>query len=86
MFTRLLPKRTEPISRSLSSVILSARAAPLLPLSAWVRSLPRDAAVNAVSEPEKKPDNTRRNKITPVVIQNALSNVAVAVSIGIFAL
>jgi hypothetical protein len=38
-----------------------------------VRIFPRDAAVNAVSEPEKKPDKTKSNRIAPVVIQNALS-------------
>ena len=63
MFTRLLPSRTEPISRSLSSVIRKARSAPADPLSAWTRSLPRDAAVSAVSEPEKNPERTSRNKM-----------------------
>jgi hypothetical protein len=36
--------------------------------------LPRDAAVNAVSEPEKNPDITSSNKITPQVIQKLLSS------------
>ena len=73
MFTRLLPNKTEPISRSLSSVMRKARCAPTDPLSAWARNFPRDAAVKAVSEPEKNPDKTRSNKITPQVIQKVLS-------------
>ena len=81
MFTRLLPNKTEPIRRSLSSVILSARSAPFEPLSAWARSLPRDAAVSAVSEPENRPESTRRQKIIPLLIQKALSSIAGAVSI-----
>ena len=49
MLTKLLPRRTEPISRSLSSVILSARIAPLAPLSACARSFPReDTSYNSI--------------------------------------
>ena len=73
MLTKLLPNNTDPIRRSLSSVISKARCAPRDPLSACVRIFPRDAAVSAVSEPEKKPDKTKSNRIAPVVIQNALS-------------
>ena len=73
MLTRLLPRRTDPISRSLSSVMASARSAPWLPLSACARSLPREAAVSAVSEPEKKPDSTSRSTIPPDVTQKAVS-------------
>ena len=48
MFTKLLPRRTDPINPSVSSVIFNAFAAPLEPLSACVRNLPREAAVRAV--------------------------------------
>jgi hypothetical protein len=51
---------------------LSARTAPFAPASprsAMLRSLPREAAVSAVSEPEKKPEHISRNRITAAVIQ-----------------
>ena len=73
MLTKLLPNNTDPIRRSLSSVMSNARCAPREPLSACVRIFPRDAAVSAVSEPEKNPDKTKSKRIAPVVIQNALS-------------
>ena len=57
ILTKLLPNKTEPIRRSLSSVILRARFAPREPLSACARNFPRDAAVKAVSLPEKKSRN-----------------------------
>ena len=57
MFTKLFPNKTEPIKRSLSSVIFNAFLAPGSPLSALVLSFALDAAVSAVSEPEKNADN-----------------------------
>ena len=49
--------------------------APLEPLSACAFSLPREAAVSAVSEPEKKPDKTINPKIPAAVSQKAISSV-----------
>ncbi|MFT7370608.1 MAG: hypothetical protein ACI94O_001934, partial [Octadecabacter sp.] len=40
---------------------------------------PRDAAVNAVSVPEKNPDVINRTKTTPQVIQNEASNIVILV-------
>ena len=50
----LLPKSRAPIMLSLSSVTDKAAFAPREPLSACAFNIPRDAAVRAVSEPEKK--------------------------------
>ena len=72
----LLPSRIAPISFSPSSVTFSARSAPPLPLSACARSLPRDAAVSAVSEPEKKADSSKRHRIAAVVIQKVESSIS----------
>ena len=83
IFTKLLPNKTEPIRRSLSSVMSKARCAPRDPLSACVRNFPREAAVNAVSDPEKNPDSTSNSKIDPVVIQKALSRSGVLGSMGL---
>jgi hypothetical protein len=83
MLTTLLPRRIAPIMRSLSSVTFSAVSAPFSPLSARDRSLPRDAAVSAVSDPEKKADRIRRPKIDAAVIQKAASREDVAGSIGV---
>ena len=74
ILTKLLPNNTEPIKRSLSLVTFKARSAPAEPLLAFACNLLREAAVNAVSEPEKNPDNIKRIKIAPTVIQNPLSN------------
>ena len=82
IFTRLFPKRTEPISLSLSSVISRARCAPREPLSAWLRNFPREAAVSAVSEPEKKLDNTNKHMIVPAVIQKATLKIEFGSSIS----
>jgi hypothetical protein len=56
--------------RSPSLVTFKARAAPTEPLSACARSLLREAAVSAVSDPEKNPESTRSTKIAPEVIKN----------------
>ena len=72
MLTKLLPKSTDPISRSLSSVIRNARAAPVDPLSARLFSFARDAAVSAVSDPEKKADKTSNTKMPATVNQNVV--------------
>ena len=69
MFTKLLPRRTDPINPSVSSVIFNAFAAPLEPLSACVRNLPREAAVRAVSLPENRAERSKRKKTAPIVIQ-----------------
>ena len=71
ILTKLLPSNTDPINRSLSSVMAKARCAPRDPLSACVRNFPRDAAVRAVSEPEKNAEKTSRANMAPDVIQNA---------------
>jgi hypothetical protein len=71
IFTKLFPNSTEPINRSLSSVIDNALAAPRDPLSAWVWSLPLEAAVKAVSLPEKKADNNKRINMADIVSQKA---------------
>ena len=81
MLTRLLPRRIEPISLSLSSVNSNARSAPFWPFSAWDFSLPRDEAVRAVSLPEKNADRTRSNRIAPLVSQKAASIIEGALSI-----
>jgi len=60
-----------------------ARFAPRDPLSACVRNFPREAAVNAVSDPEKNPDSTSNSKIDPVVIQKVLSRSGVLGSMGL---
>src|SRR5690554_3666663 len=81
ILTRLLPKSTEPIRRSLSSVIASAVSAPLSPLSARARNLPREAAVSAVSLPENRPESTKSSKIAATVIQNDVSKIKLVASI-----
>ena len=73
IFTRLLPKRTDPIRRSLSSVTSRARCAPRDPLSACARNFPREAAVRAVSLPEKNPERISRAAIADTEIQNSAS-------------
>ena len=69
IFTKLLPSSTDPINPSVSSVIYSALEATLDPLSACLRSFPREAAVNAVSLPENIAERSNRNKTAPIVIQ-----------------
>ena len=69
ILTRLLPSNIEPISFSLSSVILSALVAPGSPLSALDLSFALDAAVSAVSDPEKNADKKRSNIILLPVIR-----------------
>ena len=69
ILTRLLPSNIEPISFSLSSVILSAQVAPGSPLSALDLSFALDAAVSAVSDPEKNADKKRSNIILIPVIR-----------------
>ena len=73
IFTKLLPSSTDPINPSVSSVIFNAFEAPLDPLSAWLRSFPREAAVNAVSLPENIAERSNRNKTAPIVIQKLWS-------------
>ena len=73
MLTMLLPKSSAPIIRSRSSVTFIAAAAPSEPRSACDFSLAREAAVSAVSEPEKKADASRRMPMAAVVIQKAVS-------------
>ena len=73
MFTMLLPSNSAPIIRSLSSVTFIAAAAPDDPLSANCLSLPRDDAVSAVSDPEKKADITKRHRMARAVSQNVVS-------------
>ena len=82
ILTRLLPKSTEPIKRSLSSVISNARCAPLEPLSACALSLPREAAVSAVSLPEKNPDKTSSPAIAATENQKFASIMDVVGSIS----
>ena len=74
MLTKLFPSSTDPMSFSLSFVTFKARAAPADPLFAFACNLLREAAVNAVSDPEKKPDIIKRIRIAPTVIQNPLLN------------
>ncbi len=71
----LLPSSSAPIMRSLSSVTAIAAAAPVDPLSACALSLLREAAVSAVSEPEKKADITSSPRMTATVSQKAVSRV-----------
>ena len=80
ILTKLLPKRTEPIKRSLSLVTFKALAAPSEPLSACACSLLREAAVKAVSEPEKKLDRISRTKIAPKVIQKPESKLKFSIT------
>src|SRR5690606_23610914 len=82
MLTTLLPSRIAPISLSPSSFSFSAISAPVLPLSACARSLPREAAVSAVSDPEKKADIRRSTTIAPAVSQVVVSSMRSAVIRG----
>ena len=65
MLTRLLPSRIAPMSRSRSSVRSSTIFARLFPSSARRCMRARDAAVSAVSEPEKKPEKSSSNTMAP---------------------
>ena len=76
MLATLLPRSSAPIRRSLSSVIFSAVAAPREPRSACPRSFPREAAVSAVSEPEKNADSSSSARIAAAVSQKAASSEA----------
>ena len=58
MLTALLPSRMAPISRSRSFVSRSTARARLSPAPARWCMRGREAAVSAVSDPEKKPDST----------------------------
>jgi hypothetical protein len=60
MLTRLLPKQDRADQPFVVLGDLQRLLAPRLPLSACARSLPREAAVSAVSLPEKKADSTSR--------------------------
>ena len=71
MLTRLLPNRIAPISRSLSSVRVSANFAPREPSSAIRRKRARLAAVSAVSEPEK-PALNMSSRATPKAVTQIL--------------
>jgi hypothetical protein len=55
----------------------NARCAPRDPLSVAARSFPREAAVNAVSDPEKNADNMINPPIEAEVIQKAASKTLV---------
>ena len=70
--TILLPNKIVPIKLSLSLVISKAFFAPFDPLSLILLSLGRLDAVSAVSEPEKKADNIKRNKTTTGLPQIAI--------------
>ena len=74
MFTKLLPSNMAPMSRSLSDVTRRALAALWSPLSACDLSLPRDAEVSAVSEPENSAEMQIRSRIAvPTVTTSKLS-------------
>ena len=67
MLTRLLPISSAPISRSrrsMSVLTVPARRSPLIS-SECMRA--RDAAVSAVSEPEKNPDKPMRTRMARMV-------------------
>ena len=68
MFTRLLPSSNAPIMRSFFSRILLTRLARLSPSCSNACKRTRDAAVRAVSEPEKNPDKTNRMKIAAIAM------------------
>ena len=68
MLTALLPSRIAPISRSRSPVSRSTARARLSPAPARWCMRGREAAVRAVSEPEKKPDSAISKPIAPMVM------------------
>ena len=63
-FTRLLPIRSDEISRSFRSKSFSTVVAFLSPRFASARIRASDAAVNAVSDPEKKEDARSNRTMT----------------------
>ncbi len=67
MLTMLLPIRMPPIRRSCWACRrLTVRARLLPSLASWCMR-GREAAVSAVSEPEKKPEHASRKKIATMV-------------------
>ena len=80
IFTKLFPNKTAPINRSRSFVTCNARAAPTDPLSALACNLLLEAAVRAVSDPEKKPDNINKIKIERVVSQKLNSKLKFSIT------
>src|SRR5690554_551632 len=73
MFTRLLPRRMAPINRSLRSHRVCTASARLSPWFNRRCIRGRDAAVSAVSEPEKKPERIIKTRMAMVVRMSALS-------------
>jgi len=71
ILTRLLPSRMPPISRSFRPSSASTTAARRSPCFASECIRGREAAVRAVSEPEKNADNTSKTKMIPAVISNS---------------
>ena len=62
VFTRLLLSKTVASSLSGRSISLATRRAPGLPVFTRCMRRTRDRATKAVSEPEKKADNSRQAK------------------------
>ena len=70
MFTRLLDSNNEDITLFLLFKIFKTKLALLLPFFTFAIILGFEVAVNAVSDPDKKPDNiTKRiNKMNRVIV------------------
>ena len=71
MLTRLLPSRMEPMKRSWCACRRLTTCARRLPWRARWCITGREAAVNAVSEPEKKADRISRTPMAPRVASMA---------------